>query len=310
MLFRSTESITNTERGKVEGVLSAMPYVALLVVSGGFGIIIDLVGYPMFFTLLGLLVTLCGVIGIFTVKESATPVVHTQDTWWGNMMLAFKVDTIRANKCFYFACLVLCIQSIAVQIFMPYLLIYLNNTLGLSVVAYSIVMAVAIVITAVVSVCFGRWVDKKLKPSVIGVAVVIFALGLVAMYFVKGLGGAMVAGTIMLIGMSMLSIIGSVKLRNHTPTGKVGSFQGIRLLFMVMIPMIIGPQIGASMSEVSGGTYINEFQEVVALPAASIFLAAAVCALLVIIPFGLLLREEAKTNGSTGDEASVHETNM
>ena len=44
-----TESVDTTNRGKVEGVLSALPLLAMIVVSGVSGILIEAIGYPLFF---------------------------------------------------------------------------------------------------------------------------------------------------------------------------------------------------------------------------------------------------------------------
>ena len=46
------------------------------------------------------------------------------------------------------------------------------------------------------------------------------------------------------------------KIRDLTPEGKVGLFQGIRIIGQVLIPMLIGPWLGAAAS--SGDFTYNE----------------------------------------------------
>ena len=80
-------------------------------------------------------------------------------------------------------------------------------------------------------------------------------------------------------------------LRDHTPEGKVGHFQGIRMIFSVMVPMIIGPFIGSAVIKNSPLTYM-EMGQLKSVPTPGIFLAAAVTLLFVIIPIAALKKRE------------------
>ena len=42
------------------------------------------------------------------------------------------------------------------------------------------------------------------------------------------------------------------EVRNNTPGGYVGMFQGVRIFMVVLIPMLIGPWIGSALSASSG----------------------------------------------------------
>ena len=55
-----TDNTESSFRGKVEGVLSILPLAAMLIVAGGFGIIVEMIGYSMMFLCLGIGI---GVIG-------------------------------------------------------------------------------------------------------------------------------------------------------------------------------------------------------------------------------------------------------
>ena len=83
----------------------------------------------------------------------------------------------------------------------------------------------------------------------------------------------------------------SAMIRDYTPADKVGLFQGIRMIFAVLLPMIIGPFIGASVIMGSDSTYV-ELGVVKSVPTPNIFLAAAAVLLLVAIPIRLLKKRE------------------
>ncbi len=65
-----TDNTDTSNRGKVEGILSIMPLFALLIVAGGFGILVDAIGYSGMFIALGVLVAISGIAGLFTIKDS------------------------------------------------------------------------------------------------------------------------------------------------------------------------------------------------------------------------------------------------
>ena len=95
----------------------------------------------------------------------------------------------------------------------------------------------------------------------------------------------------MMGGYMMVSAALSANIRDWTPVGKVGHFQGIRMIFAVLLPMIIGPSIGAAVIRGSNSTYI-ELGQVKSVPTPGIYLAAAAVLLLTAVPVVLLRRRE------------------
>ena len=115
--------------------------------------------------------------------------------------------------------------------------------------------------------------------------------GLVGMYFVRSGPGVMVAGTVMMSGYMMCSAALGAEIRDCTPPDRVGHFQGIRMIFAVLLPMIVGPAIGAAVIRGSDSTYI-ELGQVKTVPTPGIFLAAAAVLLLCFIPVLALKKRE------------------
>ena len=85
----------------------------------------------------------------------------------------------------------------------------------------------------------------------------------------------------------------NANLRDTTPNNLTGSFQGVRMIFSVALPMIIGPMIGNNVIKNSGRTY-TELGVIKDVPTPMIFLSAA----LILIPLSVLiiirLKEEKK----------------
>ena len=116
-------------------------------------------------------------------------------------------------------------------------------------------------------------------------------LGLGGMYFVRGSAGVMIAGTVMMSGYMMMSAALGANIRDWTPKDRVGHFQGIRMVFAVLLPMLIGPAIGAAVIKNSNSTYI-ELGQVKTVPTPEIYIAAAAVLILSFIPVLALRRKE------------------
>lgn len=125
---------------------------------------------------------------------------------------------------------------------------------------------------------------------VLPAAGVMFA-GLVGMFFARSMPAVIVTGCVMMSGYMLVTAILSGVIRDHTPAGKAGHFQGIRMIFGVLLPMILGPAIGAAVIRGSDSTYVD-LGVVKTVPTPSIFLAAAVVLLLILPPVLALRKKE------------------
>ena len=180
----------------------------------------------------------------------------------------------------------------AVQVFFPYLIIYMQNYLHFD--GYALVLGIVLIFASVVSVLSGRVIDRLGELwCVLPAAGVMFA-GLLGMFFARSMLAVILTGCIMMSGYMLVTAILSGIIRDHTPAGKAGHFQGIRMIFGVLLPMILGPAIGAAVIRGSDSTYVD-LGVVKTVPTPSIFLAAAVVLLLILPPVLLLKKkEEAK----------------
>jgi len=116
-------------------------------------------------------------------------------------------------------------------------------------------------------------------------------VGLILMYFARGMVFVIIAGTILMSGYMLVNAAIGASVRDYTPADKVGHYQGIRMIFAVMLPMIIGPFIGSAVIKGSGEFY-EDLGVLKQVPTPAIFLAAAVVLLLMLIPVFLLKRRE------------------
>ena len=284
-----TDSTDAGNRGAAEGINSMMPLVSILVVFGGFmGFDLDQASsWTTIYCIIGSLVLLIGILGFFLVEEAQ---VKQPDRlgYFGTILYGFRPDVIRKNTVLYLSMIAFMVFNISIQIYMPYLIIYYEQTLGMA--DYVLIMAPAIILAAVATFFFGRLMDRFGFRRMVLPAMFVLLLGFVLLWLVPARipaeGMAMkipvfIGSLLMMSGyLSGMAAYGT-QLRNWTPEHMAGRFQGLRILSQVLIPGIIGPQIGAWVLR-DAPTIANSDGTASFLPSADIFLAALIVLAIVI----------------------------
>ena len=289
-----TDNTKSSFRGTVEGVVAILPLCSMLVVVGGFGMLVGAIGYTWVFVILGVVITGCGIFGAFYIRDSEelTPSGSFRDIFYG-----FRPSVIRGNSPLYITFIIVAIYGIACQIFMPYLIIYMREQLKFSDLEYSAVFAIAILVGGVINVALGRMSDRMEKSRLLYLAIAIFSLGLVAMYMANGMLHILnllffgLAGFAMITGYIFVAQLTGAIMRDFTPSDDAGKLQGVRMIFAVLIPMTVGPMIGNAINKAGGNMLENAGADAMTtkyIPAPQIFLAAAGVAALSLI-FAVIL---------------------
>lgn len=275
-----------SNRGRVEGVLSVLPLLSMLIVFGALDGMTRAGNWQGFFVVVGVLMTLVGVLAWFLVRDVPNePQQH--DSVWRSIVHGLRPTAVRANPRLYLALAALGIVGISSQVFLPYLLIYIQHYLRIE--AYALVLAVVLVGASAVGVLGGRVIDRVGKVTSMLPATAVYLVGLVLTYLARGLVPLIGAGLVLMSGfMLLLATIGAA-IRDYTPLDRVGTVQGLRMVFFVLLPMVIGPIVGAVV--ISGADqYYDDLGQHKQVPTPGIFLAAAVVVVFVVLPVLALRR--------------------
>lgn len=274
-------------RGRVESVLAVLPLVSMLVIFGLFDGMTRQGHWRAFFLIFGGIVLVTGIASLFLLRDGA--IARREEGYLSSLLYGFRPTVVRQNAVLYLALAALGLFSVAVQVFFPYLIIYLQTYLQFE--NYAIVLGGVLIIASVVSVVFGRWIDRIGKLRCVLPALAVMFAGLVLMYFARSMAFVFAAGAVMMSGYMLVTAVLSAVVRDYTPQDQIGGFQGIRMIFAVLLPMVIGPFIGSAVIRGGAGTY-EELGVVKSVPTPAIFLAAAIVLLAVIIPVLLLKKKE------------------
>jgi MFS family permease len=293
-----TDSTDETNRGAAEGINAMMPMLAILVVFGGAMFLNEEWNHywTIFFGSIGSIVLILGIAGFFLIEEAP---VNTADnaSYLKNLIYGFRPSVIRENAGLYLTLLAYAVFGISIQIFMPYLILYYTETLGMD--NYVFIFAPAIVLAAAFTFFYGKIYDRKGFAFSVIPSLGLLMIGYVLLYCFRHTVPVFLGTLIMLCGyLSSMAVFGAM-LRDRTPENKAGMFQGQRIIGQVLVPGIIGPAIGAAVLA-NAETIMNSDGTESFLPNRNIFLAALIAAFAIfaaLIPlFGKLKKEKNYVN--------------
>lgn len=282
-----TDVTTSDNRAKAEGVLQIMPLAALLVIFGVFDSFTQKGQWMIFFGVFGAITTAMGIIGIFLLKDSPD-LKPKSGNFFKELGYGFRPSVVKKNRDLYLIYAAICIIGIANNIYMTYLIIYVEYFLGIK--DYVLMLGAILILSAVFSVLFGFLRGKISLKILLPAALAVYTLGGLMMFFARNIWFVSVSGIIMMTGYLWEMALLSACMRDNTPADKIGHFQGIRMVFSVLIPMCVGPFIGAYVSSTSNGVYVDPTTGAEQpVPTNYIFLAAVIVNLLIVIPMAFML---------------------
>jgi MFS family permease len=282
-----TDVTNHNNRGKVVGVLELLTWVAILVVYGGAGPIIETWDYFAFFYMIGGLVLFLGLIGGLLIRDK--PVYEArQGTYWGQIVDSFRWHNLIANRDFFLVLLGISIWAVAQNVFFPYLLIYLQHYILLATMESSMMIAIAILVGGILlAYPMGLLVDRWGRRPVAFVAIAGEMLGLVLFSFTHSVWMVTLTGILWIAPLTAWTIATGTWSKDLMPEDKRGQFAGYYLLFLVAIPMVFGPLVGGWLSTRFGiPTIIDGLPGFIPTPL--IFQVGGVMTLLAAIPLMLI----------------------
>ena len=244
------------------------------------------------YTIIGVVVFLLGILAIFLVQDVSVDTSKNQN-YFGNIFYGFRPSVIKNNKLFYIILAAYATFCISIQIFMPYLILYYNVSLGME--NYVLIMAPAVIIAAIVTAFYGRVYDRFHFKVAVMPAIGTLMLGYVLLYLFQSTVFVFVGSLFMMSGYLMGMAVFGAMLRDYTPQNRAGMFQGLRIVGQVLIPGIVGPWIGAMVLR-NAEQVLNDDGTYSFIPNANIFLAAfvAACFILLILAVIFKLTKKAK----------------
>ena len=297
-----TDVTDSTNRGKVNGLMSIFSIVAFVLVFVIAMLTYDAGNTVLFFIILGVLPIVAGIVAIFVLKDKPGIPKNTNPNYLKETFYGFRPSVIKDNKMLYVCLTASCLLGIAQQTFFTYLINFIIKTLGIA--DYIIPLAVVIVLAGGITAGISIVYDKVGRKHFYIPIVIVAALSMLVFYLMKFMPQSsyvavmIVAGTLMMG--ALLSGGGALMstFQDYIPKGSEGRFQGVRMCFSVLLPMLIGPLITMCLNLDKIDDTAADFK-----PPFEIFLAATIVALLAIIPIVFVMKDSNNLRAKKLQEA-------
>lgn len=281
-----TADIATTEtRGRVEGVLNLSVFLAQIVALVAAGMLIDSLGYFTFFYLLGGIVIVVGIIAGSMLQDVQLPPEsgEPKKSFLAEFSELFDINTLKENRDLFIILIFIMLSSIGMQVSFPYLIIYLENYIGVTKSEFSIIGGAVMLGSAIFAIPFGLLADKWNKRNMIFFATIVSSLGGILLSLVKSLPLLSLTGLLWQAFAVAMGIASVAWLKDLLPEKNRGKFLGIRMIFWIAIPMVVGPWIGSNLIQNFGIPTTSNGQAGF-VPVPIIFQVGSVISLLALIP--------------------------
>ena len=189
---------------------------------------------------------------------------------------------LKADADLYLVFAAMAIFNTGVQITGPYEVIYLNHTLGIDKGTVGLITAMVAPVLILFAWPIGALTDRGKGYAVLVVGFLTAAAGTALFAMAGSIVGLAVMALVKSVGFLMMIVLMAWH-RHLLPAAARGAFQGVRLIFMVLLPMLIGPQVGSLLIRAFGEPSVVDGQAG-HLPPALIYLVAAAVVALAIVP--------------------------
>ena len=291
-----TTDITNEKnRGQLGAITAAQPVLATIIGTVGSGLLITTFGYFTFFISMGILVSVIGLMGVCFMKEgdSLKP-TRDEKGFWHQFLSVFNFKTFMANKELFWVFMIMTVYFICFNFYFAHIGNYFIYTLGYDEGMAGILQGVGLGLAVLSTIPAIKLINAGKHSLAIFGGIISSIIGLL----IVSVGGA---NTIILIPGIILAGIGYVLIlqtttawaKNLYPEDSRGQFEGVRIVFFVLIPMVVGPSIATAVIN-RFGIPVTIDGEAGMAPSAILFVLAAAISVLTLIPTVMAEKEKRK----------------
>ncbi len=280
----TTDLLDDNNRGQIGAAVAIHPVLGTIIGTVLGGLIIALFGYLAFFVIMGLLVIFMGVFTLFFLDEEPQP-KQKDKSFFKQFISAFNFKDVFKLRELFLIFITMAVFFIGFNIFFVHITNYFIYVLGYREDFAGLIQGGSLLISILATIPAAKLINKNQNLPLLVVSILIFILGLIIIFFFGEISlialiiGVIFTGIGYVIQMQTLTVW-SKKLY---PKESRGQFEGVRIIFAVLIPMVLGPLIADPLIDRFGIPIIVDGKAGLA-PSKVLFLAGIVFAILTLIP--------------------------
>ena len=301
----TNDIMTEKNRGQIGAALATQPVLGTILgtVVGGM-----LVGendnYMRLFIVMGVFVIAFGIISMFTLNKKDDVEPSVKGSFAKQFFSVFNFKQFFKLKELVLVNIAVAVFFIGFNVYFAYIGNYLIYYLGYSADMMGIIEAVPLVLAMLTAIPIGSLINKNKHPFIGIAAVIINIIGLFIIFPIKSadvdptkIFNLRVWLGIFVVGVGYVAMLQTTKVwtKQLYPKDSKGQFEGIWILFFVLIPMVGGSLIGQAVVKTSGETFQNlESGLTEYIPNGNVFLVGAFVIVLTIIPLLMTVKLHRK----------------
>ena len=288
------DHMNDHNRGQLGAALATQPVIGTIVgtVLGGM-----LVGsddnYMRLFLVMGIAVIAFGIYSLLSMKDSPDLKPSVRGSFKEQFFSILNFKNYVKNTELAWVNLALAVYFIAFNMYFTHLGNYMIYYLGFTADMMGYIEGIALIVAMLCTIPCTKLLNNNKAPQLCIASTIINSLGVGIMgLFVRpeNINAASIFNPTLLLGVFLLGVGYILFLQSITVWGKQlypedsrGQFEGIRILFFVLIPMVVAPLISNPIIKASG-EFVDENGFTAYLPTHTLLLVGAVLVLLTIIP--------------------------
>lgn len=294
----SNDLTTDRNRGQVGAVLAVQPVIGTIVgtVLGGM-LVGDNDNYSLLFWAMGLFVIAMGVVSLVCLKDAPTLRPHREGTFFQQFSQVFRMRGFFANKELVLACVTTAMFFIPFNIYFVHMGNWLIYRMGFTAGDMGLVQGISLLLASVLAIPAIGMINRRKTPQLVLLSVLLNLAGLTVLSLFIRPGTANPAAvfsaenlplfaSVFLAGAGYVLMVQSSTMwvKELYPEESRGQFEGMRVLFFTLIPMMIGTVIGNAIIKNGAGTIVNEYGITENIPTEDIYAWGARLVVLTLIP--------------------------
>ncbi|MBN2504278.1 MAG: MFS transporter [Bacilli bacterium] len=294
----TTDISNETNRGRLGGAIAIMPVFATIIGTIGSGFIIAKFDYFGFFIIMGILVMSISVLSQVLLKDNKELKPRKEGSFWKQFLSIFDWEHVRSNKELFLVFVFMATYFIGFNVYFPYILVYLQYTLEIPVEQSGVILGAGLIVASVIVLPAAILIDRKHPVLVCLLAIFSNTIGLIVVSSTTAIP-VLVLG-IFLVGIGYIAVVQALTawMKNLYPRESRGQFEGMRIVFAVLVPMVIGPGIGSFVINKFGPWGTQQITDTIfidgPLPPALLFIVSAVLTLVSLAPLYFLAQTHKK----------------
>jgi MFS family permease len=294
----SNDMTTDQNRGQVGAVLAIQPIIGTIVgtVLGGMLIGSD-DNYQRLFWAMGLFVIAVGVLSLLFMKDSPTLKPHREGTFWQQFGSVFNFKEFFSQKELLLVCVTAALFFISFNVYFVHMGNWMIYRMGFDAGSMGLIEGLGLILASLLVIPAIGFINRNKTPFVTAMAVILNIVGLLAFsLFIRpntvdpvnlfSITNLPLFVAVFLVGAGFVLVIQSMTMwvKQLYPEDSRGQFEGIRVAFFTLIPMMIGTVIGNVIIKNGAGSIVNAYGITENIPTESIYMWAAALVVLTFVP--------------------------